>query len=68
MFALGVLVIIATIIAIVKRYEAKLVLFIAGLVMTMISGQFNLAFETFTNSMVNKGLVPVICSVGSFIS
>lgn len=66
MFALGVLVIIATIIAIVKRYEAKLVLFIAGLVMTMISGQFNLAFETFTNSMVNKGLVPVICSVMGF--
>lgn len=66
MFAVGVLVIIATIIAIIKRYEAKLVLFIAGLVMTIVAGQFNVAIETFTNSMVNKGLVPVICSVMGF--
>ncbi len=66
MFAVGVLVIIATIIAIIKRYEAKLVLFIAGLLMTIVAGQFNVAIETFTNSMVNKGLVPVICSVMGF--
>lgn len=66
MFAVGVLVIIATIIAIIKRYEANLVLFIAGLVMTIVAGQFNVAIETFTNSMVNKGLVPVICSVMGF--
>ena len=66
MFLIGVLVIILTIIAIIKRYDAKLVLFMAGLVMTVCAGKYTMAFDTFTNSMVNKGLVPVVCSVMGF--
>lgn len=66
MFAVGFAIIVLTIVAIVKRYDAKLVLFIAGLLMTMCAGKYSLAFDAFTKSMVNKGLVPVVCSVMGF--
>lgn len=66
MFWLGVLVLVLTFVAIVKRYEARMVLFLAGLVMTILSGKWSAAFDAFTAAMINKGLVPVICSVMGF--
>ena len=66
MFWLGILVLVLAFVAIVKRYEARLVLFLAGLVMTLLAGKWTAAFDAFTAAMTNKGLVPVICSVMGF--
>jgi DcuC family C4-dicarboxylate transporter len=66
MFWLGILVVVLTFVAIVKRYEARLVLFLSGLLLTILSGNWSSAFDAFTAAMINKGLVPVICSVMGF--
>ncbi len=66
LFAVGVVVIAITMYAIIKGHEAKLVLVIGGMVMCFAAGKFNLPFDTFADAMVNKGLVPVVCSVMGF--
>lgn len=63
---LGGLIVAVTFYAIIKRYETRLVLFLAGLVMAVISGKALEAINAFSTAMVNAGLVPVIGTVMGF--
>lgn len=66
MIWLGGLIVIVTFYAIIKRWETRMVLFVSGVVMAVISGKMVGATEAFTKAMVNESLVPVICSVMGF--
>ena len=61
----GIIVIIAFA-AIIKKYEARMVLFAAGLLMCIIGGVAGNAITTFSKTMVHGTLVPVICTVMGF--
>jgi DcuC family C4-dicarboxylate transporter len=63
---LGGLIVFLTFVAIVKRYETRMVLFLSGLLMAAVSGKPAEAITAFSKAMVNDGLVPVICTVMGF--
>ncbi len=63
---IGVLIVLVVIYAILKRYETRMVLFTAGLVMAIISLEPMSAFAQFQKSMTNAGLISAICSVMGF--
>lgn len=66
MAVVGGLIVILTFVAIVKRYETRLVLFLSGLLMALISLKPMAAFDAFAKTMVNSGLVTAICTVMGF--
>ncbi|MDT8900746.1 C4-dicarboxylate transporter DcuC [Anaeroselena agilis] len=63
---LGGLIVILTFVAIIKRYETRMVLFLSGVLMALLSQQPWAAFAAFQKAMVNGGLVPVISTVMGF--
>ncbi len=63
---LGGLIVILTFVAIIKRYETRMVLFLSGTLMALLSMKLPAAFTAFSKAMVNDGLVPVICTVMGF--
>ncbi len=62
----AIAVVILTIWALVKRYETRLVLFAAGLVLCCISLAPMNAFNAFAKSMTNGGLIMAICASMGF--
>ena len=66
MIWIGLLILVLTFAAIIKRYETRMVLFFSGLTMAIISGQPLKAFDSFTAAMINTSLVPIICTVMGF--
>lgn len=62
----GGLIVLVTFYFIIKRVETRLVLFLSGVVMALLSGKVTEAFNAFSAAMVNSGLVPVICTVMGF--
>lgn len=62
----GALIVILTFVFIVKRFEARLVLFLSGVIMCLIGGLPDVIMQAFTKSMVNTTLVPTICTVMGF--
>lgn len=66
MMFFGGAVVLATFALIIKKYEARMVLFAAGLIMCLVGGAVNDLINTFTQTMVHKTLVPTICSVMGF--
>ncbi|HYF81069.1 MAG TPA: C4-dicarboxylate transporter DcuC [Symbiobacteriaceae bacterium] len=62
----GGLIVIGTIYGIVKRWETRMVLIGAGLLMTLVAGKFPEAFKAFEKSMTNAGLIASILSVMGF--
>lgn len=64
LFAL--LVVIATVWALVKRIETRLVLITGGLAMALFSLEPLVAFEQFDKSMTNSSLIIAICSAMGF--
>lgn len=66
MVYIGALIVILTGVAIVKRYEVRMVLFISGLIMCAIGGKPLDAVNAFATAMVNPGLVTVILTVMGF--
>ena len=58
--------VIATIYGLIKRYETRLVLLLAGLVMCCCSLDPMAAFEQFDKSMTNRALIISICSSMGF--
>ena len=62
----AVVVVILTIAALIKRYETRLVLFTAGLVLCLLSLQPMDAFNGFAKSMTNSGLIMGICGSMGF--
>lgn len=63
---LGGLIVILTFAAIVKKFETRMVLFTAGLLMCIIGGNLNAAVTVFSKTMVHGTLVPTICTVMGF--
>ena len=57
---------IATVWALIKRYETRLVLLTSGLVMALISMKPMIAFQQFDKSMTNPALIIAICSAMGF--
>lgn len=66
MIWVGAVIVLVTFYAIIKRYETRLVLFLSGLLMALLSGNILEAINAFSAAMVNGGLVPVICTVMGF--
>ena len=57
---------IATVWALIKRYETRLVLLTSGLVIALISMKPMIAFQQFDKSMTNPALIIAICSAMGF--
>ena len=66
MLAVGGILVILTFVLIVKKIEARLVSFVAGLLMCLIGGVPGDVMTAFTKAMVNNSLVPTICTVMGF--
>lgn len=66
MLILGVIVLIATIYCLIKRYETRLVLFTAGLAMCLIGGLPFGAFQGFSQAMKETKLMESIIAVMGF--
>jgi len=66
MIWIGILIVLLTFLAIVKRYETRLVLFVAGVAMALVVGKPLEAIDAFAKTMVSGGLVTTICTVMGF--
>lgn len=65
MLWIGLIIILITVYCLMKQYETRLVLFISGVVMAIISGNIMVAFEAFSKSMKNANLIePIIAAMG----
>ena len=64
--AMALIVVCATVWALIKRYETRLVLLTAGLVMALLSMKPMMAFQQFDKSMTNGALIIAICSAMGF--
>ena len=62
----GVVCVVATIYALIKRVETRLVLFVSGLVMSTLALQPLAALDAFAGRMVTASLIQAICSVMGF--
>ena len=65
-FWVAIAIVIATVYALIKRYETRLVLLTSGFVMAFISLQPMVAFKQFDKSMTNGSLIIAICSALGF--
>lgn len=65
MLWIGLIIILITVYCLIKQYETRLVLFISGVVMAIISGNIMVAFDAFSKSMKNANLIePIIAAMG----
>lgn len=65
MLWVGFVIILITIYCLMKQYETRLVLFVSGVIMAIISGNFMVAFDAFSKSMKNANLIePIIAAMG----
>lgn len=65
---LGAVIVILSFVLIVKKFEARAVLLVAGLAMCVFSGREALAgaFNAFISQLLSKGMVPTICFAAAF--
>ncbi|MGL6014924.1 MAG: C4-dicarboxylate transporter DcuC, partial [Selenomonadaceae bacterium] len=66
MIFFGCIIVILTFAAIIKKMEARMVLFAAGFIMCIAGGTTFAAIEVFAKTMVHSSLVPTICTVMGF--
>ncbi len=66
MIWIGILIVALAFLAIIKRYETRLVLFVAGVAMALVVGKPLVAIDAFAKTMVSGGLVTTICTVMGF--
>ena len=64
--AIGIVVILAVIALLLKRYESRMVLVGAGLLMAIIAMKPMMALDGFAKSMTNAGLIMSVCSSMGF--
>lgn len=62
----GMVIVIATFVAIIKKFETRLVLFLSGILMCLIGGNIPAGTTAFVKELTNAGLVPTICTVLGF--
>lgn len=63
---IGLIIVIITFYAIVKNYEARVVLIVSGFLMAVIGGNPMNAYTAFIKEFTNPGMVPIICTVMGF--
>lgn len=66
MLWIGLIIILITVYCLMKQYETRLVLFISGVVMAIISGNIMVAFDAFSKSMKNANLIESIIAAMGF--
>ena len=66
MIWVGGIIVLLTFVAIVKKMETRLALFLSGVIMAALAGKPAAAVDSFSKAMVNPGLVTVICTVMGF--
>ena len=66
MSILGILIVVITFVLIIKKYESRMVLFVAGVAVCLIGGLPNDIMKAFTKAMTHNSLVPAICTVMGF--
>lgn len=66
MWGAGIVIMIASMVLLVKRYDAKMVLIGAGFLMCVIGGVPMAGLNAFAKSMTNSGLIQAVCSVMGF--
>ena len=62
----GIVIVIATFILIIKKFETRLILFLSGMLMCLIGGTLAAGTTAFIKEFTNAGLVPTICTVLGF--
>lgn len=62
----GAVIVVATFVLIIKKYETRLVLFLSGMLMCLIGGTLASGTTAFVKEFTNAGLVPTICTVLGF--
>lgn len=62
----GMVIVIATFVAIIKKFETRLVLFLSGILMCLIGGNIPAGTTAFVKELTNAVLVPTICTVLGF--
>lgn len=66
LIGVGIVIVIVSIYLLVKQYETRMVLFCAGVLMSVLAGSPLAAFDAFAKNMVSAGLIQAICSVMGF--
>ena len=66
MWGSGIVITIACMVLLVKRYDAKMVLIGSGFIMCGIGGVPMAGLDAFAKSMTNSGLIQAVCSVMGF--
>ena len=66
MIIIGIILVILTFVAIVKKFETRFVLFVSGILMCLIGGNIAAGTTAFVKEFTNAGLVPTICTVLGF--
>jgi DcuC family C4-dicarboxylate transporter len=66
MLTIGVILVIITIYFLIKRYDARLVLLVSGIVMACVAGTPMASLNAFAKDMTNAGLIQAVCSVMGF--
>ncbi len=66
MLTIGIIIVIATIYFLVKRYDARLVLLGSGIIMACVAGTPMVSLNAFAKDMTNSGLIQAVCSVMGF--
>ncbi len=66
MWGAGIVIMIASMVLLIKRYDAKMVLIGAGFLMCCIGGVPMAGLNAFAKSMTNSGLIQAVCSVMGF--
>ena len=58
--------IVLTVVGLVKRFETRMLLVVAGFLMCLVAGEPMKAFQAFIKGMTNGTLVPAICAAMGF--
>ena len=60
MVLMGAIILIVTFFLIIKKYDVKLVLLLAGILMTILGGDIWAGFNAFTSGLTGEAVVPII--------
>ena len=66
MLIIGALIVLVVIWLLLKRYESRMVLIAAGILMCVIAGKPMASLDAFAKSMTNAGLITSVCSCMGF--
>lgn len=66
MLIIGALIVLGVIWLLLKRYESRMVLIAAGILMCVIAGKPMASLDAFAKSMTNAGLITSVCSCMGF--